>query len=224
MSRGPACRVCEHPDRASLELGIANKVPIRVLGKRYGISQDSVWRHGQRHMSAELHGQLMTRGRMTPQDLENLRVTESEGVLQHLVAVRGRLYGLMDVAEQQGDYRAAATIGSQIVKNMEVTARLLGDIRTGTVNVTANLLVADEYHGLRTAIMRALRSHPEARADVAAALKQLESPDLPAQESPEERDTAEPQLAKARAVTRRSRAKRSQVIEGESRRVFGSGA
>lgn len=67
--------------------------------------------------------------------------------------------------------------------------------------------------------MRALRSHPEARADVAAALKQLESPDVPAQESPEERETAEPQLAKARAVTRRSRAKRSQVIEGEGRRV-----
>ena len=111
--KGQACKVCEHPDRACIELGLANKVPIRVLGKRYGLSSDSVWRHGQRHMTAELHGHLMTRGRMTPQDLENLRVTESEGVLQHLVAVRGRMYGLMDVAEQQGDYRAAATIGSQ---------------------------------------------------------------------------------------------------------------
>jgi hypothetical protein len=218
--KGPPCKVCDHPDRASIELGLANKVPIRVLGKRYGLSSDSVWRHGQRHMTAELHSQLMTRGRMTPQDLENLRVTESEGVLQHLVAVRGRLYGLMDVAELQGDYRAAATIGSQIVKNMEVTAKLLGDIRTGTVNVTNNLLVMPEFHALRTTIMRALREHPEARADVAAALKQVESPDTPSQESPEERDAAADELAKARDVTRRSRARRkSQVIEGEGRRV-----
>jgi len=218
--KGRGCKVCEHPDRASIELGLANKVPIRVLGKRYGLSQDSVWRHGQRHMTAELHSQLMTRGRMTQADLENLRITESEGVLQHLVAVRGRLYGLMDAAEQQDDYRAAAAIGNQIGKNLETTAKLLGDIKTGTVNVTNNLLVMPEFHALRTKIMQALRAHPEARADVAAALKQLESPDVPRQESPEEHDAAAGELAKARDVTRRSRAKRQgQVIEGEASRV-----
>jgi hypothetical protein len=218
--QGSPCQVCEHPDRASIELGLANKVPIRVLGKRYGIHHDAVHRHGRNHMSAELHAQLMTRGRMTPADLENLRVTESEGVLQHLVAVRGRMYGLMDVAEQQGDYKAAAMIGGQIVKNMEVTAKLLGDIRTGTVNVTNNLLVMPEFHALRTTIMQALRVHPEARADVAAALRLLESPDVPRQETTEERAAAAPDLAKARDVTRRSRAKReSQVIEGEGERV-----
>jgi hypothetical protein len=157
---------------------------------------------------------------MTPQDLENLRVTESEGLLQHLVAIRGRMYGWADMAEQQGDYRAAATIGGQIVKNMEVTARLLGEIHTGAVNVTQNVLLLPEFHALRTTIMRALRTHPEARAEVAAALKQLESPDVPAQESEEEREAAAPQLAKAREVTRRSRAKKQgQVIEGEGRRV-----
>lgn len=218
--RGQGCKVCAHPDRASIELGLANKVPIRVLGKRYGLSQDSVWRHGQNHMSAELHGQLMTRGRMTPADLENLRITESEGVLQHLVAVRARLYGLMDAAEQQDDYRAAAAIGNQIGKNLETTARLLGDIRTGTVNVTNNVLLLPEFHALRTTIMQALRQHPEARASVAAALKQLESPDLPTQETPAEREAAAPELAKARNVTRRSRAKRqAQVIEGSAQRV-----
>lgn len=219
-ARGSPCKVCEHPDRASIELGLANRVPIRVLGKRYGLSADSVHRHGKNHMSAELHGQLMTRGRMTPQDLENLRITESEGVLQHLVAVRGRLYGLMDAATLQDDYRGAAAIGNQIGKNLEVTAKLLGDIRTGTVNVTNNVLLLPEFHALRTSIMQALRSHPEARASVAAALKQLESPDVPQQESPEEREAAADEMAKDRDVTRRSRAKRQgQVIEGSAQRV-----
>jgi hypothetical protein len=218
--RGAPCRVCEHPDRASVELGIANKVPIRVLGKRYGLSADSCWRHGQNHMTPELHGQLMTRGRMTATDLENLREVESEGVLQHLVAVRGRLYGLMDVAEQQNDYRAAATIGERIVKTLEVTAKLLGDLRTGSISVTQNVLVLPEFHALRTTIMQALRQHPEARASVAAALKQLESPDLPKQETEEEREAAADVMAKDREVTRRSRAKRQgRVIEGSAQRV-----
>ncbi|MBJ6978058.1 hypothetical protein [Luteimonas sp. MC1895] len=220
MTKANGCKVCDHPDRASIELGLANKVPIRVLGKRYGLSADSVWRHGQRHMSAELHGQLMTRGRMTPQDLENLRITESEGVLQHLVAVRGRLYGLMDAATLQDDYRGAAAIGNQIGRNLELTAKLLGDIRTGSVNVTNNVLLLPEFHALRTTIMQALKAHPEARADVAAALRQIESPDEPRQESPEERAAAVAELAKSREVTRRSRAKRqAQVIDVEAERV-----
>lgn len=215
--KGVECQVCAHPDRASVELGLANKVPARVLAKRYGLHDDAVWRHGRHHMTPELHAHLMTRGRMQPTDLENLRITESEGVLQHLVALRGRMYGWADIAEQQGDVKAAAAIAAQIVKNIEVTAKLLGDIKTGTTNITNNLLLTGEYHALRTAIMQALRAHPEARADVAAALVAFQSPALPAAETEGERAEAEPVLAKARESTRKTRGRK--VIEGESRRV-----
>lgn len=216
--KGIRCTVCDHGDRASIELGIANKVPIRVLAKRYGIHHDAVHRHGKNHMRPELHAQLMTRGRMTPVELENLRVTESEGVLQHIVAVRARLYSLMDSAEQQDDYKSAAAISGQILKNLEITAKLLGDLKTGTVNVTNNLLVMPEFHALRTNIMQALRGHPAARDDVIKALQHFQAADLPNVETKEERAAAEPELEKARDVTRRSRAKR-QVIEGEATRV-----
>jgi hypothetical protein len=216
-TNGPRCTVCEHADRASIELGLANRVPIRVLGKRYNVHHDAIHRHGHRHMSPELHAQLMTRGRMTPIELENLKVTESEGLLQNLIAVRGRLYGLMDAAELQGDYKGAASIGGIVLKNLEVTARLLGDLKTGSVSVTNNVLVMPEFHALRTSIMQALRAHPDARADVVKALRQFESPELPSAETPEERAEAEPELAKARAATRSARAKR--VINGEARRV-----
>lgn len=216
--KGIRCTVCDHADRASIELGVANKVPARVLAKRYGVHHDAVWRHSKNHMDPSLHAQLMTRGRMTPVELENLRVTESEGVLQHLVAVRARMYSLMDIAEQQDDYKAAAAIGERIVKNLETTAKLLGDLKTGTVNVTNNLLVMPEFHALRTTILQALRGHPDARADVVRALQHFQSAELPNVETDEEREAAAPELEKAREVTRRSRAKR-QVIEGEGSRV-----
>ena len=212
--------MCAHADRASIELGIANKVPIRVLGTRYGLHRDAIHRHGRNHMDAKLHAQLMTRGRMTPVELENLKVTESEGVLQHLVAVRARLYGLMDAAESQDDYKGAASIGTAIHKNLEITARLLGDLRTGTVNVHNNLILLPEFFALRTSILQALRAHPAARADVVKALQHFQSPDLPSVETDAERADAAPELAKARDVTRRSRAKK--VIEGEARRVHPS--
>ena len=214
--KGPPCTVCNHVDRASIELGLANKVPIRVLGKRYGLHHDAVHRHGRNHMDAKLHAQLMTRGRLTPLEVENMRVTESEGLLHHLVATRARMWGYMDDAEQQDDYKAAAAIGDKVVKVCETIAKLLGDIRTGTVNVHQSILVLPEFHALRTSIMQTLRAHPEARASVVAASQHFESPDLPTAETDEEREQAAPELAKARDVTRRSRAK---AIEGESRRV-----
>ena len=215
--KGQQCTVCRHADRASIELHLSNKVPIRVIGKRYGVHHDAVYRHGKVHMSSELHAQLITRGRMNPTDLENLRITESEGVLQQLVAVRARLYTQMDIAEQLNDYKAAAAIGERIIKSLETVAKLLGDLKTGTVNVTNNMLVMPEFHALRTTILQALRAHPTARADVIAALQVFQSPDLPNAESDAEHVAAMPALEKARDVTRRSRAKK--VIEGEAKRV-----
>ncbi|MCI4567208.1 hypothetical protein [Lysobacter sp. CFH 32150] len=215
--KGVECQVCTHPDRASMELGLANKVTERVLAKRYGVSRDSLGRHRRHHMTPDLLASLITRGRMSPTDLENLRIVESEGSLQHLVAVRGRLYGMMDYAESINDYKAASAIGERIVKVCETIAKLLGDIRTGTVNVTNNMLVMPEFHAFRTSIMQALKAHPEAREAVALALRSYESPALPTAETPEERAEAEPVLAKAREVTRQNRAKK--IIEGEARRV-----
>lgn len=178
-AKGRNCTVCSHPDRASVELGLANRVPLRVLATRYGLSQDAVHRHRHRHMSPQLTAQLMTRGRLTEIDLDKLRITESEGLLQHLVAVRGRLYRAMDQAEDLGDYLNASRVSATLLKNLELTAKLLGDLQSGAQHVTQNILVMPEYHGLRTAILQALRAHPEARAAVVAALHTFETPAVP---------------------------------------------
>lgn len=217
VGRGHECQICTHPDRASMELGLANKVSSRVLAARYGVSRDSLDRHRRNHMAPELIASLMTRGRMSAIDLENLRITESEGMLQHLVALRGRLYGWADIAEQQGDVKAAASIAGQAIKTIEVEAKLLGEIKTGTTNVTNNVLVMPEFHAFRTALVQALRPYPEAMMAAVAALRHLEAPTVPELESPEEREAAEPTMAKARQATRDARSRKA--IEGEARRV-----
>ncbi|MFL6587205.1 MAG: hypothetical protein ACJ8GV_10030 [Luteimonas sp.] len=142
------------------------------------MSVDSVHRHGHKHMSVQLKAQLMTRGRLTEIDLDQLRETESEGLLHHLVASRGRLYRAMDEADEQGKNLEVARITGVLLKNLELTAKLLGDLHGGSSQV--NILVLPEYHGLRTAIMQALRPFPAARAAVAHALQSYETPQIPA--------------------------------------------
>ena len=178
MRSGNECGVCKHPDRASIELGLANRVPLRTLRERYGLSIDAIHRHHHRHMTPQLIAQLMTRGRMTEIDLEKLRVAESEGLLHHLVAVRGRLYKAMDESESRGDYPSMARVTGTLLKNLELTAKLLGDLNNGAANVTVNILALPEYHGLRTALMQALKAHPAARAAVVEALQEFEAPNL----------------------------------------------
>jgi len=181
VNKGRACTICEHPSRASLELGVANRVPVRTLSRRFGVSPDAVHRHKHRHMAPQLIAQLMVRGKVSEIDLEKLRITESEGLLHHLVAVRGRLYAALDQSEDLGDYLNTARVSATLLKNLELTAKLLGELHTGA-QVTQNILVLPEYHGLRTAILQALKGHPEARNAVVAALHTFEMPEVPALE------------------------------------------
>jgi len=174
------CTVCEHPDRATIELGLANGVPVRTLATRHDLSKEACYRHRKNHMPPQLLAQLKTRGRAQEIDLEKLRITESEGVLQHLVAVRGRLYCLADEEQEVGNYSNSARILSFLLKNLETTAKLLGDLKTGDTNITNNILVSDDYHQIRTAIVQALKPYPDARRAVAHVLQNIEAEQVPA--------------------------------------------
>jgi hypothetical protein len=179
IKKGRECGVCAHPDRASIELGLANRIALRTLSKRYGLSIDAIHRHRHKHMDATLTAQLMTRGRLTEIDLDHLRITESEGILHHLVTTRARLYRAIDATDDAGNHMESARITGILLKNLELTAKLLGELSAGSTSLTVNVLASEEYFGLRVAIMQALKPFPEARAAVAHALQGYESPTLP---------------------------------------------
>ncbi len=174
------CHVCTHHARAQIELGVANKVSLRTLSQRYEVSKASIHRHGKNHMSDALKARLFLRPKETDIDLEQLRITESEGLLQNLVAQRGRLYALADKAGELGDISGETKVHGQLSRNLELTGKLLGDLNTGTHNVTNNILVAPQYHEMRTALIQALKPFPEARKAVTAALQRMEAIEPPA--------------------------------------------
>jgi hypothetical protein len=169
------CKTCQSPHRAQIELGLAHKVPSRILAKKFGVPRTSIWRHARAHLPPLVRAALLKAVRPSKIDLEQLKHTESEGLLQHLVVQRAQLWRLMDLAESLGDLRAVAQLHGRLSENLTLTGKLLGELRSASVSVVQNILVTPEYHELRTLLVQALRPYGEARLAVARVLQSIEA-------------------------------------------------
>ncbi len=65
-----------------------------------------------------------------------------------------------------------------VTSALRVTAEVLNEIGAINNQVTVNVLSSSDFLVVRSAIMLALKSHPDARRDVADALAQIEQPQV----------------------------------------------
>lgn len=134
-------------------------------------------------MSEELLARLRTRGARSDEELAKIRDVESKNLLDNLTYQRARFYRIADRAASIGDDAGETRALAEARKSSELIAKLLGDIAVGSVHVTNNnIAVMPEWHGIRTAIVRALRPFPGAHAAVIDALQAIETQALPALE------------------------------------------
>jgi len=155
-------------------LAIARGISVQALSKRYKCSSDALYRHRDRHMPPQLKARLLAGPDLDGVDLDKLRESESQSLLSHLIALRHRLFGMLDFAEEHGDLYAASRAVSQLHSNLETTGKLLGDLGVGHTSVT-NVLIQPAYVELRVALTNALAAFPEARKAVAEVLHRVES-------------------------------------------------
>jgi hypothetical protein len=171
--RGPQCTVCQHRERAGVDLALARGVSMRALASRYRLGRGALYRHAKAHLPAQLRASLVA-GPDLDIDLDKLRETESQSLLVNIVALRGRLFSSLDVAEEAGDCNMVTRVSGQLHQNLELTGKLLGDLSSGHSSVT-NILIAPQYISMRIELVRALAPFPAARQAVAAVLHQIES-------------------------------------------------
>ncbi len=78
-----------------------------------------------------------------------------------------------------GDGRGAAFISGRLISVNEAMARVTGELGSmaQSINITNNLTVLAEHPAfmkVQATLLKALAAHPAARADVVAALRQLD--------------------------------------------------
>ena len=179
------CNVCEHPDRPSIELGLANGIGQRVLGQRYGLNQSQLSRHLVNHMDETLVQRLRVRGHRSDEELAHIRDVESKSLLDHLAYQRGRLYANGDRAAAIGDLAGERAALAEASRTSQRIGNLLGEMGAHIVNNTQiNLVAMPVWHDLRTELVAAMRLMPremrqEAMATIGGALERVEARHIP---------------------------------------------
>ena len=173
--RRTTCTICQNDRRAQIELGLVHRVPGRVLAKRFGVSADALKRHKRNHLTPQQAAALLAAQRPTEIDLEALEASESEGLLAQLVAQRARLQTYAEQALELGDTKAAIQVERGVISNLELVAKLLGQLVTRHEVRSTSILISHDYLELRSVLVKALAPYPEAARAVGAALHALET-------------------------------------------------
>jgi hypothetical protein len=154
------CTVCTHPDREAIDAALVEGVAFPALVAKYRVSKDSLSRHKANHLPAKL---------VMAQVAED--VAQADGLLEQVRGLQGRAYGILDKAEGAGDLRTALGAIREARGNLELLAKLLGELDERPV---VNLNVSPEWLELRAVIVGALLPHPGALSAVVGALEGAE--------------------------------------------------
>ena len=154
------CTVCEHPEKDGIDRALVGSASNRSVASLYDVSEAAVRRHKGKHLPAKL---------AMAQAAEE--VAEADTLLDQVKGLQSRAYGILDRAEKAGELRTALSAIREARGNLELLAKLLGELDERPV---WNLNISPEWLELRAVIVGALEPHPEALSAVVDALEGAE--------------------------------------------------
>jgi hypothetical protein len=156
-----SCTVCSHPEafainEAIVGLGEQGKLSNRAITRQYDLSKDAVRRHKE-HIP-----------KLLAKALEAEEAAAADDLLKQVRALQTKTLNLLLKAEAAGDLRTALSGIREARGNVELLAKLRGELDERPV---VNVLVSPEWLELRAVIVGALEPHPAARGAVLRALE-----------------------------------------------------
>lgn len=155
-----SCTICAHPEKAAIDRAIVGGASNRSVASLYDVSEAAVRRHGANHLPAQL---------AKAQEQEDVR--EALDVVKQLRAINSASLNILKEAREQG--RAGTALGAidRIHKQIELQAKLLGELDDSP---TVNVLISPQWIEIRTVLLEVLSPYPDARSAVAGELLKLE--------------------------------------------------
>jgi hypothetical protein len=153
-----SCSVCEHD--LSHEINVALVQPgasNRRIASQYGLTERAIRNHRTEHIP-----ELLLKASQATE------VARADELLAQVEELRLKAMGVLEEAEEAHDHRTILAAIDRASKQLELLARLLGELNEQPV---VNLHISPEWVELRTAIVVALEPHPDARDAVVRAIE-----------------------------------------------------
>lgn len=150
------CTICTHLEVHAIDGALVAGVPFRRIAARFSLSEASARRHKSDHLPA-----VLVTGQAVREEAHAL------DVVKQLRDINTATLAILEDARDTHQSALALKAVDRVQKQIELQAKLLGELQDGQ---TVNVLVAPEWLALRSAILLALASHPEASQAVVEAL------------------------------------------------------
>lgn len=184
---GRPCTICEHDDRGAIDRALVAGEPFRQIAARSGTSATSLVRHKNEHLAivatddeavtstepvrepvrpAPLTGSILHEAKALRSEAMDLLAKAKRGIPltrdgRPVLSTDGHPMEAIDFGAARGLITSAAAL-------LELEAKLLGELQTGT---TVNIVQSPAWVELRDIILGALGPHPEALLSVVQAME-----------------------------------------------------
>jgi hypothetical protein len=151
-----SCTICEHAEREAIDRALVAGEANTKLSSVFAVSEQALRRHKGSHLPAKL---------VMAQAAEE--VAQADTLLDQVRDLQRRALDILDKAEDAGELRTALGAIREVRGNLELLAKLLGELDERPV---VNLNLSSEWLELRAVIVTALEPYSEARESVLRAL------------------------------------------------------
>lgn len=187
---GRRCSICSHPERKAIDSALLDaSTGYRKVAKRFNLSEAATFRHRQNHLSAVVARAFETRQGPRPDpsasihpaiearahaiakhtdEVESQKDQQAIDTYQQLRAINAACLEVLREARRDGKHSILLRAVDRIARQIELQARLLGQIQDGN---TVNVAISPEWREIRQTVIVALQPFPEARQAVAQALE-----------------------------------------------------
>lgn len=154
------CTICGHKKRLDIDKALVQRRPFRDIAGQYSVSKSALVRHHDDHLPSTLLKAQAAR-----------EAADADALLAQVVDLRDKALAVLEKAEGSDDLRAAVSAIREARGCVELLAKLAGELKDSP---TINLVLSAEWLTVQAAVLTALKSHPEARLDVAHALSRMD--------------------------------------------------
>ena len=165
------CAVCQHPQRGRIDYLLVtadgrNGTGRRLLGEKFGVSPNALYRHAKVHISEEYRQAILAGPFASEEALRELAAEEGQSVLVNFRAVfNGHRLRWLNALERGDDVemvRHGRAMTEMLWKIGQLTREIAPNAHTA---IQQNIFMTPDFYNFERRAIRVLRRHPEALED-----------------------------------------------------------